>query len=302
MTQQNDPNTYGNMPVPPPSDPGALVAFGSYDQEAATAEAEQASKDASGGDWYNLKDGPNVLRILPPRPGGRSPFRIRWRHWLDLPNGESVKFNCPQKMTGEHCPVCERAEQMKTSADRTERDRGYAMSPQRQAIATVIDRSNPDKGPQLVQFPGKSVYDPLVNMRNDPRGGGDFTHPLSGFDVIIKRSGSGKKKTRYEVLPDRNNSQLADTVEQMNDWIMSQPDIAAYCGAPTSQEIRDMISEAMGTGGQAQPNRAAPAAAPMIGGAVPAAARPAAQPPAGQSAAQQMHQPPAYAGDDDIPF
>lgn len=278
MNNPNDPNNAGGMPVPPQHQqpaapqqggtnlPAGLVAFGSYDQQQAEQDAKEAEKYGGGSDWYNLKDGPNVLRILPPKPGGKSPFMVRFRHWLDLPNGESVKFNCPQKMAGQYCPICERADQLKKSADRNERDQGFSLSPQRQAIAVVIDRTDPDKGPLACQLPGKTVYDPLVNMRNDSRGGGDYTHPINGFDVIIKRSGKGKKGTKYEVLPDRNNSQLAESIEQMNEWIMGQPDIATFCAIPTAQEISDMIAEATGQGGNRSQQMQAPAPAPAIGG------------------------------------
>lgn len=295
----NDPNN--TAPVPhDPQVPAQLVQVGSYTVDAAQAESEEAAKHTSGGEFFKFKVGPNILRFLPPPPGGDSPFKIRWRHWIDLPNGEAVKFNCPKKMAGQHCPICEKADAYKASADKNERDKGWNMSPSRRALANAIDRTASTDGPVIVDMPGKMVYDPLVSMRQDARGGGDFTDPMQGFDVIVKRTGEGKKKkTGYEVLADRNNSQLADTVEQMNDWIMTQADLAGYMSVPTAEEIKEMFAEAMAEGG-ATAAASAPATAPRI-------AAPPQQPAASRqpTAQDRVHDTEVVSGAvtaDDIPF
>lgn len=281
--------------------PAQLVQYGSYDVEAAQHESEEAAKATGGGEWYKWKNGANILRILPPPPGGSTPFKVRWRHWVDLPNGEAVKFNCPEKMAGAYCPVCEKAKKYKESGDKAERDKGYNMSPTRRGLVAAIDRTDPDRGPVIVDLPGTKVYDPLVSMRQDQRGGGDFTHPVQGFDMIIKRGGTGKKNTGYEVLADRNNSQLADTVEQMNEWILGQPDLSKYMQVPSPEEIRDMFNEALhGNSNDA----AAPASAPQISGNAP---QPQAAPPQ-RTAQDAVYDTTATEGssqpvtDDDIPF
>jgi hypothetical protein len=181
------------------------------------------------------------------------------------------------------------------------------MSPTRRGLCCAIDRTNPDAGPVIVDLPGKKVYDPLVSMRQDTRGGGDYTDPVNGFDVIIKRTGGQKTNTDYEVLADRSNSQLADTVEQMNAWIMGQPDLTAYMGVPTPEEIRDMFNEAL-HGPQQQ--GAAPVDAPQIGGATqpppqqPAQPRAAPQRTAQDAVMDTTATPTATSTvtDDDIPF
>lgn len=298
----SDQNSGEQLPAQTDSNvPAQLIDYGSYDIDTAKDESDQAARDAGGGTFYKWKAGPNILRVLPPPPGGTTPFKVRWRHWVDLPNGEAVKFNCPEKMAGQYCPVCEKAKKYKESADKGERDKGFNMSPNRRGLCSAIDRTNPDAGPIIVDMPGKKVYDPLLSMRQDKRGGGDFTDPVHGFDVIVKRSGGQKKNTDYEVLADRNNTQLADTVEVMNSWIMGQPDLSTYMRVPTPEEIRDSFNDALNTDEAA----AAPASAPQL------APRAQAQAPAPQTRTAQdavMDTSAAEPGearpvtDDDIPF
>lgn len=276
-----------------------LVDYGNYDVDEAASESSEASKHTGGGEWYKLKAGPNILRLLPPGPGGKSPFKVRWRHWVDLPGGQSVKFNCPKMMGGKFCPICEKAEQYKQSPEKAARDKGFAMSPSRRALFAAIDRTDPDRGPVIVDVPGTSVYDPLVSMRQDQRGGGDFTHPISGFDVIIKRTGAGGKQgTNYEVLADRNNTQLADTVEQMNEWILGQPDLSKYMTIPTPDEIKEMFAEAMGQADANAPRGAAPASAPKLGAGAARGGRTAQSEVLDTSASEESPE----ITDDDIPF
>lgn len=238
-----------------------LVAVQSYTIEAAREEADKAEKLANKSAWFRFKNGPNVLRIFPSTdPQHPAPFWIRFRHWIDLPNGESVRFNCPRGMAGQKCVICEQSDLYKKS-DST-KTKGWKMSAQRKALCIAIDRTDPDKGPQIVDLPGKTVYDPLVAMRNNPRAGGDYTDLRFGFDVIITKTGSGEQKTTYTVAADRNNSPLADTVEQMNEWVRSMPDLAPHLVVPTNEEIQAMFNKALNGDSSTNTSSVAPAPAP----------------------------------------
>lgn len=262
-----------------------LVMVQGYTAESAADEAAEAAKLGGGGTFFKFKTGANIARILPSiDPAHPSPFYVRHRHWIDLPNGEAVKFNCPQMMGKQHCPLCEKAKSLK--ANEATKQKGWKMSATRRALAVVIDRTNPDAGPMIMDMPGKKVYDPIVAMRQDTRSGGDFTHPSTGFDLIITRTGTGSEGTDYSVMPDRNNSPLADSAAQINEWLSNMPDMAPYMAVPTAAQIKEMFDKAVH--GDATTG-SAPAPAPQVGAPVQAQTRTMPRAAASQTAESMVH-------------
>ena len=266
-------------------------SFVPYSDTAAAQDQAESNSAASGGSgsFYEIKDGANILRILPSvDPKNPSPFRIRWRHWVNLPGGGSVKFNCPNKMGGGTCSICDKANSLKASPDQAVRDKGFKMSPTRRAMFIAVDRNDEEKGPQICDFPAKSVYDPIVALRTNSRNGSDFTDPKDGFDIVITRTKGAR--TSYSVMPDRQNSALG-TPEQATEWVSAVPSIDHMMRVPTNDEVREMFQKAMhGVAGDTT-TRPAPAVAPRAG--VSAEDRIEAQ-------AQSTVEP--TVADDDIPF
>jgi hypothetical protein len=217
-----------------------LVKYGSYSEEAAQHEREEAEK--GGGDFYKFSVGKNVIRILPPAVGCSSPFMVVWQHFVQLPGmSNPASFNCPLKMLGKPCPVCQKVSALRASGNPADYDLAGDYLPRLRIYGSIIVRGivrgEEDKGPRVCAF-GKSIHEELLSIRED----GDFTDPISGFDVTITRVGTGKNDTSYSVKAARENTPLADSVDTMNAWIESQTDVRSFGRVPSIDEIRKTLS------------------------------------------------------------
>jgi len=229
-----------------------LVKWGGYDEE--TAEAEKKDLDKSNAAFMKLKVGRNVVRFLPPILGQgygekkNSPFRVVWTHYIRMPGKKDpISFACPNREAREMCPACMYAEQKKATGNQADSDAAYELFPKRRVYAVVINREEPEKGPQVLGF-GKVVHEALVKIRKDADAGGDFTNPETGFDIIIERQGTGVKDTEYTVMPARKQSKLGN-----NDWIEVQPDLNGFGKVKSADEITALIrGEGDGGGGGKQ--------------------------------------------------
>lgn len=218
-----------------------LAKYGSYDLDAANEEQEELDKSGSGADFMKLEAGRNVVRFLPPAPGKRTPFLVTYQHFIKLPGQDNMVFTCPRMMQRQPCPACAEAERLKATGNPADADLASGLFARRRVFANVIDRANPEKGPRIVGF-GKTVHEQLVALRTDEDAGGDYTHPIEGFDIIIERVGTSKNDTKYTVRPARQTSQLASTEEQIDNWISIQHNLDQFTRIPSKDELARMFS------------------------------------------------------------
>lgn len=206
-----------------------LGDFGSFDASVARDEANrlQAKEKPN---YYKFKNGRNTVRIVPPSKGQRSPFKEIFQHFVPTPSGIRA-FVCPRRMGGGECLVCEKANEMNNIPGQEEQARN--LFAKRKFIVNVIDRDDEDKGPQVMSI-GKTVYEGLMKLAADPVDGGDFTHPVDGYDVIIERSGSGFNTT-YTVRASRSNSPLHAEEEVMKAWFDAKYDLEVL-GTPMESD------------------------------------------------------------------
>ena len=216
----------------------ALVQYGSYSGEA----AEREEREVKQGDFMKLAVGKNVVRVLPPPMGKDSPFRVVWMHFVHRPGeSEPVVFACPLKEARKPCPVCAKADQLKTSGDQNAYDRAKDLFPRRRVFANVIDRANPNAGPKILGF-GATIHDALIKLRKNGDVGGDFTDPLHGFDVVIERTGTGKEDTRYTVNPLVVNRQFVVGPLGNMEWVNQQSDLEKLVKILSPSEILAKLS------------------------------------------------------------
>ena len=212
-----------------------LVKYGSYDPEEAEKEQEELDKLGSGS-FLKLKVGRNVVRVLPPKLGQRSPFTMTYQHVINKPGAaKPISFNCPRMMSKKPCPVCQKAEQLRSTGRDADYKAAGDLLPRLRVYCNVIDRSNPEAGPKVMAI-GKTVHEELVALRRDQDAGGDYTHPETGFDIIIKRTGTTKNDTSYDIKPARENSPLGDM-----EWIEMQANHSRYAQVPSIEDIRKML-------------------------------------------------------------
>lgn len=212
-----------------------LIPFGSYDEEAAKEEEEDLQKGGSA-DFFKPKEGRNILRFLPPRRGAKSPFVKVYQHYIKVPHQDRpVVFACPRYFNKpEPCIACAKAEQLHKSGKRADKNRASDIWPSRRVFANVINREEPEKGPLVYAF-GKTVHEQLVDIRQDD---GDFTNPYQGFDIKIRRSGTGKTDTKYKVTASRKATPLSEDEQEALAWFENQHDLTKFAKVMTQEEIR----------------------------------------------------------------
>ena len=221
---------------------GNLVKYGSYTEEAAAHEKELLDKQG-GGSFFNPEQGDNVIRFVPPPVGRNTPYAMVHQHFIKIPGAQSpASFNCPRMMAQRACPACQMADKLYKSGNPVDKENSKEYKAKLRVYAPIIDRQHPEKGVQIYAF-GKQVHDQLITIRND----GDYTHPIEGYDIVVNRTGKGKD-TSYQVRAARKNSQLADTADQMNEWIELQPDVTKYSKVPSDDDIRSALNMPSGSG------------------------------------------------------
>ena len=105
----------------------------------------------------------------------------------------------------EPCPFMEKYEELKSSKDEDDKELAKLLVPRRRYIiggiiyadekGTKVDYDGQDKG---VLITG-SIYQDIIDLYLDEDEAGDMTDPINGYDIKIKRSGSGKMDTTYSV-------------------------------------------------------------------------------------------------------
>lgn len=103
----------------------------------------------------------------------------------------------------EPCPFMEKYQELKNSKDEEDKTLAKTLVPRRRYIiggiiyadekGSKVDYEGKDKG---VLIPS-SVYQDIIDLYLDEDEAGDMTDPRTGYDIKIKRSGSGKFDTTY---------------------------------------------------------------------------------------------------------
>jgi len=179
--------------------------------------------------YMKLTEGDNIVRFLPPKIGKPSPFAVTYSHYMELPDGRKVSFNCP-RMMGEKkrpCMVCAKGDQLRASRNMADQKAGKRLFPRLRVYANVVDRNDEGAGIKILAF-GKGVLESLTAIRQNARKGGNFTHPLTGRDIIITRKGTGQFDTEYIVNPDVQASPLSHDELQADAWIEASYDLDSF--------------------------------------------------------------------------
>lgn len=223
--------------------------WGADDAEKSREESEAAGQ----GNYYKFKVGRNTLRILPPKIGRKDPFRVVYKHFIELPGVEKMAFTCPRHEKKQFCPACAKVDELRATGIQADYDLAGDILAQRNVYCNVIDRDNPEKGVQIARI-GKQLHEALLALRTDETNGGNFVHPVDGFDIVVTRVGTGKKDTKYTMVPARDNSPIADDVVMMEEILESMPDLEQQARMPTEEDLAKLA-----------PRRSAAQAAPPRG-------------------------------------
>lgn len=192
--------------------------YGEVDLEEAKREYESTAQRKKA---VKLQEGRNVLRILPPPPGDRRPFKVFWVHGVG--SGSNFRsFQCPDKTLQQPCPACDKVSELYRTGNAADREMANKMRAKREAYCNVVDVTHPEKGVQVLRLAEGTYRDLLGFMVPDERSGEpgvNYTHPITGMNIIINREGTDRN-TKYKCELSRSGAKpLADMkwLEQMND-------------------------------------------------------------------------------------
>ena len=187
-------------------------------------EEREKRANSRGGDYdslykdgvkvMTLKDGDNRIRILPVMDHDHWGITM-WVHYGVGPDEQS--YLCLDKHKGQPDPIQE--EYMELKREGRDKEDLYDYKAKERVLMWVIDRSDEEEGPKLLQIPANLDRD-IINATQDPDSGEYeiIEDPVEGFDVIITRTGQAKR-TRYTCKLVRKASPLSRDDEEMEEWL-----------------------------------------------------------------------------------
>lgn len=172
--------------------------YAETDMNEAAKEYDEG-KAARGLKATKLKDGRNVGRVGPPRPGCKLPFTKFWVHGIgEGPNFRS--FQCPDKHLGQSCSACDEVSRLFRTGNALDREQANKMRVKLEAYCNWLDMSDIAAGWQPLRLAEGTYLDLMAFMKGDPakdEPAVNFSHPVTGRNVVIMREGQGKN-TRYK--------------------------------------------------------------------------------------------------------
>lgn len=210
-----------------------------------------------GMNFLNLKDGRNVVRILPPRKDSEMFYEEVWVHYgvgKNDQNKNGTMVVCPKTQDeNAPCPVCELADEFRKlskkkddSYDKQSRSirrkkRVYYNAISRDEDLSVYEKNEEGKwintetgeeeSPVKVLGTGIGIFKDILSLIVDPEYG-DITDPEEGLDLIITKTGSGQFNTKYDVKTVRKESPIG-----FDEWEECLHDLSQLTKSKSYDEI-----------------------------------------------------------------
>lgn len=186
---------------------------------------ELRKKKGSDVNWLNLKEGDNQIRVIahPDRPW----YVETGYHYIVDADNERKSIVCRKLSLGEDsdCFVCDLVSKLR-KGDTTERELAKSIARRYRVFLNVIDRAD---GQIKVFGTGITVFEQILSLIADSDWG-DMTDPKNGYDIVIRKSGSGFN-TEYSVRAKPKRTPYGVDI----DW-ESVTDLESIVKVPTYKE------------------------------------------------------------------
>lgn len=174
-----------------------------------------------------IKEGTTRIRILP--VGDEEDWALEMTHFY---LGQTVKGVFSASSIGDECPVREKYDELKTGND-DDKELAKSFTPRTKYLVPAIvyddDRGkkiDSEKSGQLVMLT-PTIYGEIIDMFLDPDLG-DFTDTEEGYDLKIKRTGTGKTDTEYTVTAMRPSPTPKDWHKEVDLKAMAKKAMFTY--------------------------------------------------------------------------
>lgn len=164
-------------------------------------EKQELIRQSSQGSPYHLiPEGTTRFRIVP--VGDDQDFSLEVIHFY--PNKEIGGFISPAQW-GEKCAFMDYYNQLKESKNDKDREFAKTIRPRKKYLIPAVKYTTVDGG--VVDesagvrciLAAQGVVNHLIDFFIDEKDNGDFTDPINGYDVKIKRTGKSQYDTEYTV-------------------------------------------------------------------------------------------------------
>ena len=154
------------------------------------------------GKFLTLKEGPNLLRLLPPwNDKGEWSVEAAY-HFGVVPKRALL---CPRVTYKEECPICDFVNELYKTKGKEDKEQANALKAKVRVLANVLDLDKKDGKVYLFSF-GPTIRDAFLTFFADSEYG-DFTDIEKGANVKLTKTGE-KINTEYDVKVSRQNSPI----------------------------------------------------------------------------------------------
>ena len=152
------------------------------------------------GNMIFFKEG--VTRIRPVPIGAENDWSLEIIYFY---LGKDIQGYISPRTFGKKCAVYDLYEELKSSKKASDQEFAKKMSPKRRFLVLAV-RMKDEKGKEVDAEAGvrlalmpNGVFQEMLDLFLDEEGG-DFTDPLEGYDLKIKRTGKGQMDTEYSLI------------------------------------------------------------------------------------------------------
>lgn len=230
----------------------AITKYQEPDFDDLVKEEEKIKSTRVGTGFLKLGEGTTVLRFFPALPG--KPWMKTWHKHFFQVGDERRTIICARAQANEPCPVCDKGKKLLTSGNRLDSKAARAFEPKAYVYVNCIDVKNPEKGVQIWSM-SPNIFKDLLTAVGMAEVKAVFTNPEKGWNILVNRTGTGPKDTRYKVDVARTSTPLPDAAA----IIESQHDLESVEALPSDEEADDALGgkfEQSSWGGKSAPKEA----------------------------------------------
>lgn len=177
-----------------------------------------------GFDTYRPKQGDNLIRYLPPTWDDSDHYGYTAFVHRNI-GPDNATYLCPRKMLNKPCPICEAQKEAK---DAGEGEEATALTTSERIISWVVDRDADDPEKPLIYDTSWTQDRDIVSLCVNERTGEILMidHPDKGYDVTIKRTGTGLRTKYFGYAISRDDCPINDSEkvqEEILDYVKDNP-------------------------------------------------------------------------------
>ena len=182
-------------------------------EKAVAKIAQEKEEQGQGNTFFQLKDGKNRVRVLPPPPGSEDVWYKTGTHWGVGANKDN--FNCAAAADkNADCYLCEVVHKLAKSKSDDDQAVADRIRAKKSWLYNIVDLSDVEAGIQVMAVGAMAHGDIRAYIEDEDGDYGDITDLEEGFNLTIKKTGKGMK-TKYEVKASRNPSPVPAEIAEL---------------------------------------------------------------------------------------